>query len=146
MSAPTAQHESRVGILAALADLAGYTVDVRLDGRLQPDVTRLHRSSARLLIADAKATESPTDRATRARLTRYAERCASWRCAGFEVALALCHGEDHAGAWRACLGVVSALACLGPWTTTVRAIDGTAWVSLTRFPAATSTDGVAAHE
>lgn len=140
MSAPTAQHESRVDTLAALADLAGYTVEVRLDSHLNPDVTRLHRSSARLLVGDAKATESPENRATRARLTGYAERCASWRRAGFEVSLAVCHGEDQAGAWQACLGVVSSLARLGPCTTTCGPIDGTTWVCLTTFPASTSTD------
>lgn len=140
MSAPTAQHESRVDTLAALADLAGYTVDVRLDGQLNPDVTRLHRSSPRLLVADAKATESPDARATRARLTGYAERCASWRRAGFEVSLAVCHGEDQAGAWQACLGVVASLARVGPCTTTCRPIDGTTWVSLTTFPASLSAD------
>lgn len=140
MSAPTAQHESRVDTLTALADLAGYTVDVRLDGHLNPDVTRLHRTSARLLVADAKATESPEDRATRARLTGYAERCASWRRAGFEVSLAVCHGEDQAGAWQACLRVVSSLARLEYSTTTCRPIDGETWVSLTTFTAASSTD------
>ena len=72
MNAPTAQHESRVDTLAALANRAGFTVDVRLDGHLNPDVTRLHWSSARLFVADAKATESPKDRATRARLAGYA--------------------------------------------------------------------------
>jgi hypothetical protein len=127
-------------MLAALADLAGYTVDVRLDGHLKPDVSRLHQSSPRLLVADAKATESPHDRATRARLTGYAERCASWRRAGFEVSLAVCHGEDHAGAWQACLRSVSSIARLGPCTATRRSIDGTTWVSTTTFPPAASSD------
>lgn len=100
MSAPSAVHESRVALLQDLAQLAGFTVPTRLDSRLRPDLVRLHRARAILLIADAKATERPDDFATKLRLLGYARAATRWLAAGIAVDLAICHDATDSGHWQ----------------------------------------------
>jgi hypothetical protein len=111
MSAPSELHERRVHLLCDLADLAGYTLDVVAYTNLRPDVCRLHRRAGSIFIADAKATESPADGATRWRLVRYAMATRLWTQAGFQVAFGACHHPDARGEWREVL--VSCLAVAG---------------------------------
>lgn len=129
MSAPSVLHESRVGTLCALADLAGYTLDVQLDARHIPDLTRLHRAAPRLLVADAKATEHAVDQGTRHRLINYALSSRSWLSAGFRVTLMVCHATDPACAWLACLERVLEAAGVSKLETSVTQIDALNWVS-----------------
>lgn len=111
MSAPSELHERRVRLLCDLADLSGYTLDVAAHTSLRPDVCRLHRHASSILLADAKATESPANRATRRRLLRYAMASRLWTDAGLEVALGACHDPETRGAWSDAL--VSCLAGAG---------------------------------
>lgn len=133
MSAPSVLHESRVGTLTALADLAGYTVDVQFDSRHVPDLTRLHRSMPRLLVADAKATEHPLDLATRHRLVNYAASSRSWLSAGFQVSLMLCHEADPHGEWSSCLTRVLDAAGVRALESSATQIDPVDWVTRVRL-------------
>lgn len=100
MSAPSELHEHRVHVLCDLADLSGFTLDLALHTRLRPDVCRLHHYGRSILVADAKATESPADGSTRRRLGLYAMATRLWTDAGLQVAFAVCHGLDDRGAWN----------------------------------------------
>lgn len=103
MSAPSELHEARVAVLADLASLAGYSVSAAVDDRLRPDLVRLHRSVPALMIADAKATERPTDEATVRRLLGYASAATLWAESRFDVDIALCHGPDPGRSWSTAL-------------------------------------------
>jgi hypothetical protein len=122
-------HEARVETLRTVADLAGYAVTVRLDGHVVPDLVRLHPSSPGLLVADAKATESPSCAATRARLARYSQHCRDWCAAGFQVTLMICHDTDTCHAWLRCLRGVTSAASLRTSIMRVSRIDADTWLS-----------------
>lgn len=127
MSAPSDLHERRVHVLCDLADLSGFTLDVTVYTGLRPDVCRLHHQAGSILIADAKATETPADGATRRRLIRYATATRSWTDAGLQVALGVCHGPDERGAWTNVLVSCLAVARQTPSRTTYAELDlGTA--------------------
>jgi hypothetical protein len=117
MSAPSELHERRAHLLRDLGDLSGYTLDVATYTSLRPDVCRLHRSARSIFVADAKATESPTDGATRRRLLRYAMATRLWSEAGIQVAFGACHDPDASGEWRKAL--ISCLAIAGRQATRV---------------------------
>lgn len=104
MPAPTLQHERRREFLRTIATLAGYTVDCSLDDECRPDVVRVDMLRARILIGEAKDTETPSCPATRQRLLRYAKAAASWTEIGFAVKFAICHGRQlESECWLALL-------------------------------------------
>lgn len=113
MSAPSLLHESRVGVLTGLADLAGYTIEIDLYVGLRPDVCRLHHNRQSILIADAKATERAEDAATRNRLFNYISAIHEWDTAGFAAAVAVCHGADPEHRW---MSSITSLVGIAGWT------------------------------
>ncbi len=133
MSAPSALHEDRVDALRALADLAGFTTAVKLGVGVLPDLSRVHRSMPRLLVGDAKATEDPSDGATRRRLGRYALWSQTWSASGFEVHVAVAHGADPDCSWQRCLASIVALSGQRVVSSRVVAVDGDLWVSTARL-------------
>lgn len=97
MTRPSDAHERRVETLRALADLSGFVQAVTLAG-LRPDLCRVdHR--ARLLVGDAKATETPGDTETRLRWGRYVRRARHSLGQGrfASVILMVCAGGHIAG-------------------------------------------------
>jgi hypothetical protein len=66
----------------------------------------MHHSTPSLLIADAKATESPNTEETRLRLLAYATAGRQWASAGFRIDLAVCHEPDASGLWRCSLATL----------------------------------------
>jgi hypothetical protein len=130
MSAPSDLHERRVHLLRDLAELSGYGLDVSAYTNLRPDVCRLHRRASSLLIADAKATECPTDGSTRRRLARYAMATRLWTDAGLQVAFGVCHDPDDRGAWSDALISCLAVANQAPTGTTYSVLDPGAAVSM----------------
>lgn len=99
MSAPSPRHEQRVVLLEDLADLAGYGRRIDVYDRLRPDVCRLHFATSSILVADAKASESPEDCSSHVRLSAYARAALQWVDAGFVVSFAVCHDVDPSGRW-----------------------------------------------
>lgn len=95
MSAPSELHETRVDLLLALAMLAGLTIPTQIDPLRIPDVARRSPDGRRLLLADAKATESPRCRETARRLAAYLRCCRPYVAEGIQVRLALCHGYER---------------------------------------------------
>lgn len=117
MGAPSNEHEWQVELLETMARLADFTVAARLTETDIPDVVRRHRSQMSLLVADAKATESPRCRATRDRLDSYIQAVALWTSAGFSVRVALAHDRSPAGVggdWLALLMDLARLRGLAP--------------------------------
>ena len=99
MSAPGALHQAREQVLADVAALAGFYIDVVFAEGQRPDIVRLHHQRPALLVGDAKATESPSCEATRSRLTRYFRTGRNWSDAGFGIRVALCHGPADPERW-----------------------------------------------
>ena len=129
MTAPSLLHEDRVRAIAAVATLAGYTVDAVIYNRERPDVTRLHPRRPALLIGDGKASETPTDRATLARLVAYSTAARIWLSAGFTVDLAICHGADPRNDWLKCLAHVADAAGILASDPSCTEFDDTTWLS-----------------
>ncbi|MGR6967003.1 hypothetical protein ACU610_21315 [Geodermatophilus sp. URMC 61] len=92
-----------MAVLADLATLAGYTIETLLYEGQRPDLVRLHPRRPSLLVGDGKATEVPTDAATRIRLGAYAAAARAWLRAGVDVHLWICHGPVSQGDWLTCL-------------------------------------------
>lgn len=130
MSAPSELHERRVHLLCDLADLSGYTLDVTAYTNLRPDVCRLHHRASSILVADAKATESSADKATRQRLVRYAMATRPWTEAGLQVAFGACHDPDARGEWNETLLSCLAIANQGPSRATYAVLDSRTAVSM----------------
>lgn len=102
MSRPSDAHERRAAALATLAALAGCRQGLRsaLPDGCRPDVLRYSSAKRLLFIGDAKATETPGCRATRARLRRYLRWLRAHASAGGIGVFALCFGrEDDADGW-----------------------------------------------
>ena len=99
MSAPSALHEDRVRTLQTLATLAGFTLSGGLLGGTRPDVLGLDVDRRRVLVGDAKATESAGTYSTRLRLTSYFRAANRWHGRGFEVAALLCVPSDLSDHW-----------------------------------------------
>lgn len=72
MGAPTKAHEQRIDVLRDMAAVAGLVESFSLGVGLEPDVALRRRSSALVLVGDAKATETPGCAATSRRLSTYA--------------------------------------------------------------------------
>lgn len=142
MSAPSGLHEHRVQILGDLADLSGFTLDIAVHTGLRPDLCRLHHHAGSILIADAKATESPGDEATRRRLVRYAAATRLWTDAGLQVAFGVCHGPDDHGAWSDAIVTCLAVAKQKPIRTTYAALDLETAVSMVVLDAASSDEAL----
>lgn len=94
MSAPSLDHERRLWFLETMADLLGCTTPTPLDDECRPDVVRVDLRRARLLVGDAKHSETPSCAATRKRLLRYVNRSSSWCRAGFVAVIAVCHDRQ----------------------------------------------------
>lgn len=96
---PSLIHEERAETLAAMATLAGYTVAVNaLPDRSRPDVLRTRPSDRAIFLGDAKATETPGNQETRARLRRYLTFMRSYVAAGgFGVVALIVSGRDAYG-------------------------------------------------
>jgi hypothetical protein len=133
MSGPSVLHEDRVAILGDLADLAGYVVDARLAANPRPDLVRLHRSSAALLVADAKATETAGNVETRIRLLGYLAAAGPWLTVGFAVHFAICHGPDPRRSWADSVASLARLVRINAGAADVRAIDRDTWISWVSF-------------
>lgn len=101
MSAPGARHEHRRRLLADTATLAGLTVPAVLPRGLEPDVARRHPRSPRLLLGDAKDTETPGCAATARRLRRYGAALVDPVRAGTTARLALAVATDAPSTLRA---------------------------------------------
>lgn len=129
MSAPSILHEHRVALLQDLADLAGFFRAASLGRSLRPDVCRLRPGGPAILVADAKATESPEDDATRLRLLGYASSAAAWVSARFQVTLMVCHGLDPSRQWQEGLAAVAEIAGLEPSRFTYAVLDHTTAVT-----------------
>ena len=97
MSAPSEAHEHRVELLEQLADLAGLRDPFGLGAGLIPDVSRVDNRCRRLLVGDAKNTETPGCEATGRRLRRYVVPLSGHLRSGVEARLVLAvplHGTD----------------------------------------------------
>lgn len=129
MSAPSDLHEVRVGLLSDLATLSGYSVEVHIACVLRPDISRIQRACPRLLIADAKASESPSNTETRLRLRRYATAAWPWLTARNSVDFAICHDPDPAEQWVQCLREVVESVGLAGSATSVTVIEPQSWVT-----------------
>lgn len=142
MSAPSELHAHRVQILGDLADLSGFTLDIAVHTGLWPDICRLHHHAGSILIADAKATESAGDGATRRRLARYAAATRLWTDAGLQVAFGVCHGPDDHGAWNDVIVTCLAAAKQRPIRTTYAALDLETAVSMVMIDAPSSEEAL----
>jgi hypothetical protein len=109
-SSPSPEHEERVGFLRGLAELIGCDRCLngkRFLGEERPDVLAVDRSSKILFLGDAKATETPGNIATLARLTSYL-RALSFTSDFDSVVVALCFGRSsEASAWNQNLKMVA---------------------------------------
>lgn len=124
MVSPTAEHESRRVVLATLADLSGYTAELKLQGLL-PDVSRAN-GRGDVFLADAKATETPGCSSTRFRLNRYARWLGQttetpW-CRTATLALAV---GDRAEGWMRLLDRVLETERLFGWAQHTIRVDST---------------------
>lgn len=91
MVAPSFDHERRLLFVESMADLLGCTTPTLLGGQCRPDVVRMDIHRGRLLVGDAKDTETPSRAATRRRFQRYAQAASAWGHVGFVVLFAICH-------------------------------------------------------
>jgi hypothetical protein len=97
---PSDLHEYRAGTLATMAILTGHTRALSaLPGGSRPDVLRLRLDDYSLFIGDAKATETPGNMDTFARLSRYAAFLAEWVRQGAAGVLALAVSDREAFGW-----------------------------------------------
>lgn len=103
---PTPEHETRVGVLEALAGLTGHGQRVPLplpDGRI-PDLLMANLSTRGLFLGDGKESEGPTDLDSRARLDGYASWLAPHVRGGRPALFAVCCPSlAQARAWMAFL-------------------------------------------
>lgn len=129
MSAPSELHEMRVELLASMASLAGYSIDVQIYNRHRPDVARLNPSHCSIFIADAKATESPSNRETRARLLGYISSTEIWLRRGFAVYIAIGHGPDRTHRWQSVLRSLCEVFGTSPIKLATYSLDDTMWVT-----------------
>lgn len=112
MGRPSDDHEARRELLDAIAILAGFTLTfpgALPDGR-RPDVLRVSLTRSGLFVGDAKATESPGNSDTVARLLAYARWIdAAARGRSHPVAvLAVCVPGRHATqGWTRALELVA---------------------------------------
>lgn len=93
------RHEHRVRLLTTLAVIGGRHRPTRLDARLTPDAVLIDRRGRRLLIGDAKATETPADAATARRLRRYLRVARGCAEDGYAVRVVVCC-PGRADAWE----------------------------------------------
>lgn len=93
MSAPSTLHEDRVRTLETVAALAGIVVPASIGPECVPDVARVSIDGTVVLVADAKATETPGCTATIGRLRRYVRAVRPLVEAGVIVRVAVCHGD-----------------------------------------------------
>jgi hypothetical protein len=112
-----------------MSHLAGFTVRVDLGPALAPDLVRLRPDWPRLLVGDAKATETPACTATRTRLLRYGAAARGWCVAGIGVTFVLCHDADPRRRWLACLETMATAAGLDTGSRDVSAVDSATWVT-----------------
>jgi hypothetical protein len=114
VTAPSALHEQRVRTLQAIGDLAGFVDTSRLDQGNRPDVFQVNVARGRLLVGDAKASESPGIYATKLRLVGYLRAMLPWHRAGFEIAIILCVPSRDADRWLRLLIDSARVVGLGP--------------------------------
>lgn len=132
MTAPTGLHESRVATIRSALRLAGFTPDEPFDTNSRPDVVGVDHHRHRIVIADAKASESAGTYATRIRLADYFRAADRWREAGFEVAALMCVPAESASRWLELLVSAAALAGLPARNSpTVDLGNGDAFVTVT---------------
>lgn len=129
MGAPSPLHEARRDVLGDVASLAGFYIDVPLAADEYPDVVRLHHHRPALFVGDAKATESPSCEATRARLTRYFRTARNWLASGFDVTIAIGHATADGETWTSLLTNAARDACCPIRTAASTEIDGTTAVT-----------------
>jgi hypothetical protein len=134
MSAPSELHEIRVGLLASMASLAGYSIDIQIYNGLRPDIARLNPSHCAIFIADAKATESPSNTETRARLLGYISSAQIWQRIGFAIYIAIGHGPDRAHEWESALRSLCTLYGTPPTKLATYSLDDTTWVTTAALP------------
>lgn len=135
MSAPSALHELRVRHLEVMATLAGFSVEMRLYPKERPDLVRAHVSRPAIFLADAKATEQPSDKETRRRILRYLTSSGLWARAGFDVAVVVCHGRDRDARWAAMLDDLSAIAAHPLTVNRACQLDEVTWITSARLEA-----------
>jgi hypothetical protein len=99
LSAPSELHETLRGDLLTAAILAGYPLHLPLEAALIPDIVRTDFLRSAVFIGDAKATETPSNAATGARLTAYARMVAGWCSVGLDLRVAIAH-RDATSDWR----------------------------------------------
>jgi hypothetical protein len=92
-------HEERVLCLETLAGLLSCRGDVNLGPGLNPDVARVSLLRQRLVVGDAKATETPGCTETHRRLRHYIRAAGPWIASGYAVRVAICHSPP-ARQWR----------------------------------------------
>lgn len=108
-------------MLENVAVLAGVVVPTSIGPECIPDVARASVDGTLVLVADAKATETPGCVATIRRLRRYVRAVRPLVEAGVAVRLALCHGDaEHVDDWQRDLRELAAFVGLAvlrpPWT------------------------------
>lgn len=135
MTAPSVAHEDRVRALETLAVLAGAAIPAEIGGECVPDVARISADGAVLLVADAKATETPGCEATARRLLRYIRAVRPMVEGGVVVRLAVCHGDPRQQKeWQRRLSLLATSAGLAtaerPATATFDADTLVTWVDL----------------
>lgn len=98
---PGAVHEHLVDVLRVLAELSGHTVRLCSfpDGRV-PDLLAFDLAAHRVLCADAKASEGPSDRDARRRLRSYADWLVGARRWHEATMLIACADPLDVGGWR----------------------------------------------
>jgi hypothetical protein len=93
-----------VGLLCAVASLAGYVRPLPLGLHIEPDLVRFDAARRRVFIGDAKETESPGSLETGGRLSAYAHGVRPLLAAGWDALFVVCHGSPYrADRWCACL-------------------------------------------
>jgi hypothetical protein len=117
-----------------MASLAGYSIDVQIYNGLRPDIARLNPSHCAIFIADAKATESPSNTETRARLLSYISCAQIWLRIGFAIYIAIGHGPDRAHEWEAALRSLCILSGTPPVKLATYSLDETTWVTTAALP------------
>lgn len=97
---PSAIHEYRTATLSTMATLAGYSTTMGgLPDGTRPDVLQLRPDGRGVFVGDAKATETPGNLETFARLDHYAAFLAGWVASGGCGVLALAVPEVDAYGW-----------------------------------------------
>ena len=134
-------HENRRDELETFARHLGFHLCVRLPRGLIPDVALGHDTHDAVFLGDAKHTEGPDDRATRARLLRYLRWLASRHCEGEHV-FAVAHGPSRDGAWSETIVGLADEAGLQPRRPWVRRLSPGTTVAVMRIPCVTNRPSV----